>query len=104
MIRRILLALLVVAMCWFADDAAWAAQIKPPASAVAGTAVTLQTSGDGSATFYLVGPVARLKRSVHLGEPIRLQPDEVSAAGLYTAILDGDGGATATFYISPGKP
>lgn len=104
MIRRLVFALLVIAMCWFADDVASAAEIKPPAAAVAGTAMTLQTSGDGSATFYLVGPVTRLKRSVHLGEPIRLQPEEVSAAGRYTALLDGDGGAAVSFYVAPGKP
>ena len=104
MIRRFLLAALVVAMCWFAEDAAAAAEITAPLSAVAGTEISLATSGSGTATFYLVGPVTRIKRSVRLGEPIRLQPAEVSAAGRYTAIVDGDGGASVSFYVSPGKP
>ncbi len=104
MIRRIVLAILVLAMCWFAEDAAAAAEIKAPAAPVAGTEMSLETAGSGSAVFYLVGPATRLKRSVRLGEPIRLQPEDVSAAGRYTAILDGDGGASVSFYVAPGKP
>lgn len=104
MIRRVLLALLVLAMCWFAEDAAAAAELKAPPSPVAGAEMSLATSGSGSATFYLVGPATRLKRSVRLGEPIRLEPEEVSAAGRYTAILEGDGGATVSFYVAPAKP
>ena len=104
MIRHLVLALLVLLMCWFAEDAAAAAELKAPPSATAGTAMSLPTSGSGTATFYLVGPATRLKRSVRLGEPIQLQPEEVSAAGRYTAILDGDGGASVSFYVAPGKP
>ena len=104
MIRHIVLGLLVLGMCWFAEDAAAAAQITAPASPVAGSEMSLATSGSGSATFYLVGPATRIKRSVRLGEDIRLQPNEVSAAGRYTAILDGDGGASVSFYVAPGKP
>jgi hypothetical protein len=103
-IRRLLLAFLVLAMCWFAEDAAAAAEIKAPSSPVAGTELSLATSGSGSATFYLVGPATRLKRSIRLGEPVRLQPDELPASGRYTAIVDGDGGATLSFYVAPGKP
>jgi len=102
-IRRVVFVLVVLAMCWFAEDAA-AAGIKPPASPVAGQGMSLETSGSGSATFYLVGPATRLKRSIHLGEPIRLQPREVAAAGRYTAIVDGDGGTSVSFYVAPGKP
>ncbi len=104
MMQRIVLALLILGMCWFAADAAHAAEIKAPQSPVANTEVSLETSGSGMATFYLVGPVTRIKRSVRLGEPIRLQPAEVSAAGRYTAILEGHGGASVSFYVSPGKP
>lgn len=104
MIRRLVLALLLVGMCWFADAAARAAEIKPPSSAVADTAMSLPTSGSGSATLYLVGPVTRIKRSVRLGEPIKLEPGDVPAAGRYTAVLDGDGGASVDFYVAPGQP
>ncbi len=104
MIRRLVLALLVLGMCWFAEDAAQAAEITAPPSPTTNTEISLPTSGSGTATFYLVGPVTRLKRSVRLGEPIRLQPAEVSAAGRYTAILEGDGGASVSFYVAPGKP
>ena len=104
MIRRLVLALLILGMCWFAEDAADAAEIKAPPSAIANTEISLETSGSGGATFYLVGPVARVKRSVRLGEPVRLQPAEVSAAGRYTAILEGDGGDSVSFYVAPGKP
>lgn len=104
MIRRIVLALFVLAMCWFAEDAAAAAEIKAPPAPVAGNEISLATSGSGSATFYLVGPTTRIKRSVRLGEPVRLQPEEVSESGRYTAILDGDGGAAVSFYVAPGKP
>lgn len=104
MIRNLIFALLVLAMCWFAEDAAAAAELKPPASPVAGSEMSLPTSGSGTATFYLVGPATRVKRSVRLGEPIQLKPEEVSAAGRYTAVLDGDGGASVSFYVTPGKP
>jgi hypothetical protein len=103
-IRRIVLAILVLVMCWFAEDAAAAAEITPPPSPVTGTAMSLATSGSGTATFYLVGPATRIKRSVRLGEPIRLQPADASAAGRYTAIVDGDGGASVSFYVAPSKP
>ncbi len=102
--RRILLIGLTLFVCWFAEDVASAAQLRPPEHAVAGSQLTIATSGSGEASFYLIGPTTRIKKSIHLGDAVRLDPKDVSSAGRYTAILVGDGGAAASFYVAPGKP
>ncbi|MFB3916836.1 MAG: hypothetical protein ACE14M_08905 [Terriglobales bacterium] len=83
----------------------YAADLRLPAQAVAGTAVSIQTSGSGNATFYLVGPAARIKRKVQLGESIKLQPEEVRQAGRYLAVLrSSDGESAKAFFVSPAEP
>ena len=96
--RRILA--LVVIVC--ASCALLAAQdIKAPDHAIAGTAIKLDTTGSGDATFYLVGPGTAIKRNVKLGEPIELKPEEFSASGMYTAAVKG---VTRSFYVAPAQP
>lgn len=94
---------LVVALAL--TTAASAADLTLPTNAVAGNAVSIATSGSGDATFYLVGPVTRLKRKVRLGEPVNLSPKEVREAGRYIAILRGGDGETAkAFFVSSAEP
>jgi len=83
----------------------FAQDLKAPDHAVAGTALTLQTSGSGDATLYLLGPAGALKRTVKLGEPIELKAEDVAAAGNYTVVLKGSGaGVTRAFNVAPAAP
>jgi len=79
--------------------------LKAPDHAVAGAALKLETSGSGDATLYLLGPGSAIKRSVKLGEPVELKPEEVSGSGVYTAVLkSGGANVTRTFYVAPAAP
>ena len=90
----LLLALLFVSSCWLA-----AATLQLPERIVAGQEFSVQSSGSGSATFYLFGPTTAVKRSVRLGTPIKIEGGEVPAAGRYTLVLGHD---SATFFVAPG--
>ena len=95
----------LVAMCLFAAYAAKAAEIKVPQQVTAGQGLAIPTSGDGEETFYLIGPAHVAKRTVKLGEPIQIAPEELRATGRYVAILGkGDGAGRAAFYVTAAKP
>jgi hypothetical protein len=80
----------------------WAADIQVPQTAVVNTALSIGTQGGGSGTLYLVGPVLRWKRVVRLGETLRLDPEDVRAAGVYTAVLRAGGSVVSrSFVVSP---
>ncbi len=82
-----------------------ASEIHPPAQAIAGTAITIATSGSGSASFYLIGPVSASKRQVQAGSDISVDSDQLEHAGRYTAILcASDGCASANFVVNPAAP
>jgi hypothetical protein len=82
-----------------------AQELQVPATVAAGTAVSIPTSGSGTATFYLVGPTYSAKRDVQLGEAIKIQPREVRGAGRYLAILRaGNSSQSASFYVVPAQP
>jgi hypothetical protein len=59
-----------------------------PDSVQAGAAFSIQTSGSGDATLYIVGFGKALKRSVHLGEAVSYPPGSLLDAGRYVAILE----------------
>lgn len=103
--RKILFIVTIVAMCWFAADAARAAELQAPQNAVAGIPASIVAGGSGDATLYLVGPGSVVKREVRLGQPIELRGEELRDAGRYVAIVKG-GGATqsAAFFVSAGAP
>jgi len=88
------IVLLLVAFCGLP---AFGAELRPPAQVVAGTAFSIQSSGAGEATFYLIGPAVVSKRKVQLGSDISVQPDEIERAGRYTAIVC-DGSCTASVF------
>lgn len=103
--RTFVLALLVVAMCWFAFYAANAQTLDVPKQAVAGKEFSIQTSGSGDGTFLLIGPAGVVKHKITLGSPLNIAAEEVRAAGRYEAIIQGNGEPqTATFFVTPAKP
>src|SRR4051812_37794652 len=100
--RRLLWILSVVAACWYAADVARAAELQAPQSAVAGNAVSIPTSGSGSATLVLVGPAGVAKRKVTLGQSLELKAEEVRTAGRYSVFLSN--GDRTSFFVAPAKP
>ncbi len=82
---------------------AQAQDLQVPTSVIAGSETALRAAGSGDATFYLIGPASSVKRAVHLGEEIRLQGEEVQAAGRYVAIVCQATCRNAEFYVVPAK-
>ena len=104
--RKLAQVLIFAVACMLA---AWAhAQsdaLRVPERIVANTGATLATSGSGDATFCLFSPSGALKKNVRLGEEIKLQPEDVRAAGSYTAVLRaGATNTVRTFYVAPAPP
>ena len=82
-----------------------ASEIHAPAQIEAGTAITLQTSGSGDATFYLIGPAGADKRKVQAGSSIAIDSDQLEHAGRYIAILcASDGCSSSAFSVTPAAP
>lgn len=102
--RRILPAV-CLALCFMAAASLAAQDLQLPATIAAGSELTIPTSGNGSATFYLIGPSSAAKRQVELGQEIHVQPRELRSAGRYTAIVR-NGGSTqsGSFYVVAAKP
>jgi hypothetical protein len=102
MMNKLIVAGLTLAACLLADAVAHAQQISAPQHVVAGAGARLETSGSGDATFFLVGPGTAIKRTVKLGEPIALKPEELRNAGRYTAIVHAGGEPqSAVFFVEP---
>ena len=103
--RKLLLIGLAIAACWFASAQANAVELRIPQTAVAGQALNIGTTGNGDATFYLVGPGATLKRKIRLGEDVQVKAEELRSAGRWVAIVRGSGGPQSqVFYVKPEKP
>lgn len=81
-----------------------AQSIDVPQSVDAGSAFTIQTSGSGPATLFLVGLGQIIKRDVTLGQPVSFATGTLYNAGHYLAILSGAAGAPASFEVVPGQP
>ena len=90
-------AVAVVLLCF---GSAHAAQINVPASVVAGSGLSIPTTGRGEATLYVVGPGTAIKRKTQLGQDIQLSPDDLKNAGRYVISLEGSG--SATFFVTAG--
>src|SRR5919108_3758380 len=103
--RRVILGLLTIAVCWFASYAAHAADFNVPKQTVAGKEFSVSTSGSGEGTLLLIGPAAISQHKVKLGESVNISGDDVRAAGRYITVLRGDGEpASKTFFVVAGKP
>ncbi len=98
------LALLLVAVCWFAAYAAHASELKLPERVEAGAGLSIPSSGSGEATLYVIGPAGAVKRTVRLGGEIRVAPEELQDAGKYVIVLRGESNANGTFWVVPSKP
>lgn len=96
----LLLSVFCLAAIGYAQDVS----LRAPSDAVAGNPATIATTGSGSATFYLVGPSASLKRDVELGQDISLEAQQVQSAGRYVAVLCVESCKSAAFFVAPGKP
>src|SRR5579864_4313406 len=101
--RKLLLGVVMIAMCWFAAYAAHAAELEPPAHAVAGAGFDIKTSGSGNDTLILIGPATAFKREITLGQPASITGDEARAAGRYVAILASSDSSGKEFFVGPGK-
>lgn len=75
-----------------------------PATVEAGSAFSIQSTGNGDAVLYIVGPGQAVKRAVTLGESISIPPGTLNNAGVYLAILTS-GSATehGTLSVTPAE-
>jgi hypothetical protein len=78
--------------------------LHAPTNAVAGTAVSIGSSGGGSATFYLVGPASVTKHDVQLGQDISVPGKEIQQAGHYVAIACSSNCSSVDFFVAPATP
>lgn len=91
-------------LCLAALSWAQSAELRAPSNVIAGTAVSISTSGSGAATFYLIGPSVSLKREVTLGQEITLAPRELESAGRYVGIVCDGACQSVEFFVAPAKP
>ncbi len=78
--------------------------LHPPEVITAGSGLSLDYSGNESATFYLVSPGHIAKRQVQPGKAIAVPPAETSVAGRYLAILCAAACQSSAFWVVPAKP
>ena len=103
--KKFTLGLLLIAVCWFAADAAHGAELKVPQRVEAGAGLSISAAGSGDATLYLVGPAGAIKREVKLGGDIKIAPEDVQNAGEYAVIVrQGDSTSQASFWVIPAQP
>ncbi len=93
---RFYLLVIMITLGAFAT-AAYAADLRVPATVTAGSGLSVPTSGSGSATLYLVGPGTAVKRPVQLGQDVQLSSDDLQNAGYYTIAI---GDNSASFYVT----
>jgi hypothetical protein len=81
---------------------ALASDLRLPDKVVAGEDVSIQTSGNGNATLYIVGPGTAIKRQIKLGDAVQLKNEELRKAGYYqVAVKSGDGDSSKQLYVAP---
>jgi len=102
--RAHLAGFLGIVVCFTAISYAQTGELRVPANVVAGTAAVINTTGGGSATFYLEGPSGSSKSDIKLGEEISLEARDLQAAGRYLAIVCSDSCRSADFFVTPAKP
>jgi len=91
-------AVALLLLCCFAI-ATHASELNIPATVLAGSGLTIPSSGSGSATLYVSGPGTAIKRKVQLGQAIQLSGGDLQNAGRYVISLDGD---SATLFVTAG--
>lgn len=104
MIRNILPFILLLAAV---SSQAWAQSptVTAPATSIAGSALKISTQGNGTGTFYLIGPDHVVKKTVSLGKDLEIEAEDVKSAGMYTAIAcSGSDCSSAHFNVLPAAP
>jgi hypothetical protein len=99
--RKVIYIGLAIALSWFAEDCARAAELHVPQNAVAGQPLSIGTSGSG--TLYLVGPGQVIKKEFKSGN-VEIKGEELRSAGRWIAVIRGDGHQSQVFWVKPGKP
>lgn len=73
-----------------------------PKAVEAGSAFSIESSGSGKATLYVLGPAQALKRDVQLGEAVSFAPEDFHNAGHYVVLVVSDSAtAKGTFDVVP---
>jgi hypothetical protein len=100
--RRILTlcTVLVVGLLAFAQDDV----LHAPKTVMAGNSFSISTSGQGSATFYLLGPSRVAKRSIQLGQDVTIAANDVATSGTYQAIACSSSCSSTVFQVLPAAP
>jgi len=78
--------------------------LRAPTGTFAGNAASIGASGNGSGTFYLIGPSVSVKRDIELGHDILLSANELQNAGRYVAIVCLSECSSIGFFVAPSKP
>jgi hypothetical protein len=100
-IRRSAIALALFAIA-VAPIFAQSGSLTAPDSVTAGSAFSIQTSGSGKGTLYVVGLGQLIKRDVQLGDAVFISAGSLHNAGQYLVILVGSGpGETQTMTVTP---
>jgi hypothetical protein len=95
----------LLAALWLSPQRAQAAEMRLPESAVAGQPMSIGTSGEGEARFYLVGPGQVIQRKVRLGNDVQIKGEELRSAGRWIAILrEGGRSNSQAFWVQPDRP
>ena len=100
--RKVIYIGLIIALCWFAEDCARAAELHVPQNAVAGQPLSIGTSGSG--TLYLIGPGQVIKKEFQIGGSVEIKGEELRSAGRWIAAVRGDSNQSQVFWVKPGKP
>lgn len=69
------------------------ANLSFPRAVQAGSAFSMQTTGNGLATLYIVGPLQVMKRDVQLGQTVYFSSGSLYNAGHYLAVLSAGSSA-----------
>jgi hypothetical protein len=99
-VRRSLIALLGAAL---AIAPAGYAQLTVPKTVEAGGAFSIESSGSGQATLYIVGLGQVIKRDVQLGSAISIAEGTLYSAGRYAAFVSTAPNDVASFDVVPTK-
>ncbi len=75
--------------------------LNVPKSIEAGTAFTVQSSGGGQGTLYIIGPEQVLKRDVQLGATVEFAAGALYNAGHYLVYVAGGSGQSAELDVLP---
>jgi hypothetical protein len=84
---------------------AFAADVTVPQNAIAGSKLSLATSGSGEATLVMVGPTHIVSMKTTLGQNVELGPEDLADAGRYLVLLrTREGEIAKSFYVNAAQP